>query len=597
VTTLAALHARITGDASDYVATTNEAGKATDTFVNKVGRSPTQGATGAMGRLKTSLTGLSRSQGARMLPLQLSQVAQQAAAGTPVLNALAIQAADIGLIFGTVGAIAGTLATVAMPVLIGAFSATEEEAETLNERLDGFRAALERGTEAAEIAQTPLHELRKTYGALAEQIQFTARIAAQAAFSDAIREFDAAVDELEPTLGALSGALQEYGKRSEELAIIQRTLGERTLLNASAFDEAEAALDRAAAKLGEVAATMGLSSGEAVRLRAALDKVAGAQGMEAVGVAAGEALEQITGMYDETQNIPPEVAKVIDQLRAMQVEAAKATAQMAALADESERVANAGAGDKPSGKQTDSDDKGGDKGTSDVTPPETGRGGGGRARSQDTFQRDLERLREQLATEIEVEQEMNDARLEMLRQAHENELLTQQEYQDLMEREKKRHAERMAEIDVWQYGTSLDKLETFLGGMATAFASGNERMMQIAKVFGAGEALINAWRTYSQVMADPSLPWYAKLPAALSLFGSAVQAVKAIQGVGKGGSGQRAAGGGAAGGNEAQPVQAEAQRQNRTLTLIGDRFNRQQAIQIAEFMNDGTDDGLRIRGR
>lgn len=597
MTTLAALHARITGDASDYVATTNEAGKATDTFVNKVGRSPSQGATGAMGRLKTSLTGLARSPGARMLPLQLSQVSQQAAAGTPILNALAIQAADIGLIFGTVGAIAGTLATFALPVLIGAFSSTEEEAETLNERLDGFRAALQRGIEAAEVAQTPLLELRKTYGALAEQIQFTARIAAQAAFSDAIREYDAAVEELEPTLGALSGALQEYGKRAEELAIVQRTLGERTVLNAAAFDEAEAAVDRAAAKLSEVAATMGLSSGEAVRLRAALDKVAGAQGMEAVGLAAGEALEQITGMYDETQTIPPEVAKIIDQLRTLQVEAAEATTQMAALADQTERAAAAGSPkDKPSGKQTDSDDKG-SKGRTDTAPPSKTRGGGGRARSQDTFQRDLERLREQLATEIEVEQEMNDARLEMLRQAHEKELLTQQEYQELMEREKKRHADRMAEIDVWQYGTSLDKLETFLGGMATAFASGNERMMQIAKVFGAGEALINAWRTYSQVMADPNLPWYAKLPAAISLFGSAVQAVQAIQGVGKGGSGSRSAGGGAAGGNEAEPVQAEAQRQNRTLTLIGDRFNRQQAIQIAEFMNDGTDDGLRIRGR
>ena len=41
---------------------------------------------------------------------------------------------------------------------------------------------------------------------------------------------------------------------------------------------------------------------------------------------------------------------------------------------------------------------------------------------------------------------------------------------------------------------------------------------------------------------------------------------------------------------------SSVQRQ-RSLTLIGERFNRAQAVEIAEFMNDGTDDGLVIRGR
>jgi len=231
-------------------------------------------------------------------------------------------------------------------------------------------------------------------------------------------------------------------------------------------------------------------------------------------------------------------------------------------------------------------------------------GGGGQGESdadklrKETEER-LEALRERFMTEAELQNETYQLQQETLRSAKEQQLITQQEFETLMEKSAKAHADKMGQLDTYRYGTAVQRTEKFFGEMATAFATGNERMLQISKVFGAAEALINSWRTFTQVMADETLPWYAKLPAAISLFGSAVQAVSAIQGVGKGGSGSSAVSGSGASGNAGSIAAGSeaSQPMNRSLTLIGDRFNQAQAMEIAEFMNDGTDNGLVIRGR
>lgn len=231
-----------------------------------------------------------------------------------------------------------------------------------------------------------------------------------------------------------------------------------------------------------------------------------------------------------------------------------------------------------------------------IGDPNAGTGGGGGGGS-DPFEAEWERLRESFQTQAEIQMEAYAQQQEILQEALDRRLITLEEYHQMAEDLQQQHQDRMSAIDVYRYGTGLEKTQQFFGDMADAFATGNERMMQIGRAFGAAEALINAWRTFSQVMSDASLPWYAKLPAAISLLGSAMKAVQAIKSIGNDGSGPRSAGAvSGAGGGVGRP-QEQAPAQQRSLTLIGDRFNRQQAIAIAEFMNDGTDDGLIIRGR
>jgi hypothetical protein len=64
-------------------------------------------------------------------------------------------------------------------------------------------------------------------------------------------------------------------------------------------------------------------------------------------------------------------------------------------------------------------------------------------------------------------------------------------------------------------------------------------MQRIAQTFASVEALINAYRAYNQVIADPTLPWFAKIPAAAGVLAAGmktVQSIKSLSGSGGGGS-------------------------------------------------------------
>lgn len=187
-----------------------------------------------------------------------------------------------------------------------------------------------------------------------------------------------------------------------------------------------------------------------------------------------------------------------------------------------------------------------------------GRKGGGGGGSKDTTKSDLENLQNQLLSEAELQMQAYEEQQILLEQALEKKLLTQQEYNELMQAAQRDHQGKMTEIDVWQYGDGLAKAETFLGGMADAFQSGNERMQRIGQVFGAAEALVNAWRAYSQTMADPRLPFVAKIPAAMSVLAAGMKAVQAIKGGGSS-SGARAPAASAAAAAAPSPAQVNIQ--------------------------------------
>lgn len=147
-------------------------------------------------------------------------------------------------------------------------------------------------------------------------------------------------------------------------------------------------------------------------------------------------------------------------------------------------------------------------------------------------------------TEEQIEAESYLKRQEMLKQALDQRLLTQMEYASLMEDAHRAHQEAMAEMDVWRYGDGQQKAAAFMGVLADTFQSGNERMQKMGRVFGAAEALINAWRAYSQTLADPSLPFLAKFAAAASVLSAGMRAVSAIKSGSGGASGGRSASGG-----------------------------------------------------
>ncbi len=165
----------------------------------------------------------------------------------------------------------------------------------------------------------------------------------------------------------------------------------------------------------------------------------------------------------------------------------------------------------------------------DFGVPDIGDGGGG---GSDAFAADLERLQQRFASEAEIQIAAYEEQQALLDEALARKAISQEQYYALSEEMAQEHNQKMSDIDVWRYGTGLEKAEAFFGGMADALQSGNERMQAIGKKFAAIEALMNAWRAFNQVLADPSVPAYAKIPQGLAVLGAAMNAVKAIGGGG-----------------------------------------------------------------
>jgi tetratricopeptide (TPR) repeat protein len=604
VTRLAALHARITGDSSGFVTAAQRAEDAAESAAAAMGaanaRAGSAGLSGAATGVRGAFAKLSTSPGMRMLPLQLSQVAQQAAAGGGVLRALSIQAADIGLAFGTVGAIVGTLATVAMPLLIGAFSKGKGEAGGFSDELERLTTLREDLQGTLDLLNTEMGELIEKYGTAALAVREYAVELAQIRYQQAIsetRDFQLAIESVG---AAFIATTQQQENRA----------GFRNLRN-----------------------ELGITTDEAYRLRDALEALQAAEGideqieasreldriMKELGVSADDvdgSLLAIQAALLEAGIAGAELERVMANIRDRATEAAAAAQDIPGAGGGGGGAAPVGGrGSGPGGVLV------GSREYQDLlysfAPDDDDErrrgGGGGRSRPEDVFERDLETLRSQLESEMETEREAHEKRLEMLDEALRRELLTHEEYNRLIEAERERHHNSLSGMDVYRYGSGVQQAEQFMGDMASAFATGNEEMMRIAKVFGAAESLINAWRTFSQVMADPTLPWFAKIPAAVALFGSAVSAVSAIQGVGKGGSGRRSAGTGGGGraaaavsgggdpGGAAEPSAGGGSVGPRvSLTLIGEQgFSRGQIVQIMEAINEAGDDGsiVEIRGR
>jgi hypothetical protein len=168
--------------------------------------------------------------------------------------------------------------------------------------------------------------------------------------------------------------------------------------------------------------------------------------------------------------------------------------------------------------------------------PDVGGGGGGGA---DPLISELESVQNALMTQEEKQIESFQRQQATLQQALEQRLLTQQEYNALMEQAQSQHADKMTAIDAYRYGTDLQKADQFLGDMASAFQSGNEDMLRISKAFGAAQALVSAFTGAAEAL---KLPFPANLAAFAKVLATGLGAVQSIKGVTPGGGGASAAG-------------------------------------------------------
>ena len=230
-------------------------------------------------------------------------------------------------------------------------------------------------------------------------------------------------------------------------------------------------------------------------------------------------------------------------------------------------------------------------------------GGKGDEDEDGDAKKELERLKERLASRIDILKDaMNretltelellaiklQKRQELIDEAHKNEVISEQQKNDLIAQAKESHKEDMDDIERKARDKELGYIANAFGAIARFTETHFKKLGKIVKIAGAAEALVNAWRAFAQVLANGSLPWYAKIPAALGVLSAGLGAVSAIT---SGSKSSSAATSGAA----AQPAAPVVSRDVAISVAGGDMFSRDQVIGLINSINEAVEDGARVR--
>ncbi|MFY0681886.1 MAG: hypothetical protein JXR13_15055 [Thalassovita sp.] len=251
----------------------------------------------------------------RGISQQLSQVAQQGAVTGNYMQALTVQAADIGLYFGILGTAIGA----AIPVLYGfAAGALEgkKSAADLEDQIEALNKSLSNLDATATSLGSPT-DILEEYGRFAEAAEGVLKVQREIAQIDALRALSDAAGASAEAFGKLSGSYSYVGFAVENFHDTVRTLSKE-------FE---------------------ISIFQATSLAEALRSVSEAEGPEAQTAALQNAREQIELAAGGLTEMSAETREVYDAMLDAQLAAAKLAAIDIASgigegADEGERLKN-----------------------------------------------------------------------------------------------------------------------------------------------------------------------------------------------------------------------------------------------------------------
>lgn len=511
-------------------------------------------ASGQMGK-----AGAASSYQMKQLAYQLNQVGQYGAATGNYMSGLAIQIPDIAAGFGFLGVIAGGLAAVTLPMLIGAFSGTSEESLRAAESADRLKQALASLAQAGADAQTEIDKLKfgvdESYQVelLREQNRLRDEINAKvregqtylATTTDSLdlqrikaAQYQAEIDKLAGTYRENAAALDRQAERTATLAVIEGVRVQRANEIKAKQAEAAAETERQARAIANAYQVYARTRGEA-------DKLADAS------VQAGLAASKLSLV--DFGNIDAAAASALSLAGNLGIAYGEAVALSGVLS-------RLGAGDDERGSQRDTV-KGANTRSPDQPWLETydrggwitpgGGGGGGGGGGSDEFKSRLDSLVESLRSEREIEEEWYQESLTILQDRRAQEILGKQEHDAALIALHEEYNRRIAEIDANSQDQRLGYQADFFGALAGIAQAGGQRMAKVAAAAGAIEGTINAYRAALQTLADPTIPFWGKAAAYASILAAGLKGVAAIRSAGGGG-------GGGGGGLAAQGITSQA---------------------------------------
>lgn len=201
-------------------------------------------------------------------------------------------------------------------------------------------------------------------------------------------------------------------------------------------------------------------------------------------------------------------------------------------------------------------------------------------------------LEEYRITETEAQLLEYQNRQQMLEDALNNELLTQEEYNRLKEENEQHHVDQMAKLARAERSARLGELSGMFSALADVAEAGGKEMLGIQSTISAAAALIAAYETASKAAAEAvTIP--GRIAAYAAFLAQGLQAVQAIQSIGASGSASAASGASTA--TTATAEQPATSSQVAIQLSGGDMFSRDQVISLINSINEAVEDGAELR--
>lgn len=472
---------------------------------------------------------------------QVQDLAVQIGSGTSASQALGQQLPQLLSGFGLVGMAAGTLAAVGLPLVSMWFGNAEGEAVSFDKALGQVQNSLAAMNEQAAIYTAEgLVALKEKYGEINSDLLTFIDLQTQVAQRQALQDVKAAMAALSAeqetffASGDWDGLAELFGVNAIEANRLALAL--RDARDAGSFEDQLAAVSELRGKILDLTGGIEhMTDGQF----AFYQKVQESEDALRQLVAAAPNANWLSGMIGEAETL---ANKLWDA-----VEARVKLADSGLAPESSPRPMPRGQGEVI---DLQNEDNGG-----------SGRGrssGGGGASKVDALVRDLQTERETLAAWYAES-------LETLNLANEAQLVAVGGKHAAIERLEAEHQERLRGIRDESNTGALAHAETFFGAMATLTASGGDRLAKISRAFAAAEALINTYRAQAQVLADPKLGFWAKLPAVAAIGAAGMGLVSSLGGSGRSSGKVTSSAGGSASGTAETASDGEAKK---PLTVI-----------------------------
>lgn len=526
------------------------------------------------------------------LAAQFNDIGVMLAAGQNPLQLALQQGTQINQVFGQMGAgasrlrmLGSALVSVISPanlVTIGLIAggaalfqfgmnalSSRDKAASLADTLSTLDDIQGNLSDANEILAMTTEELTEKYGQYANEVREAAKSLASLAEAQAIQAMGAALADLGNEFGRLTSSGRTF---DTAMTVALERIQEQFKVGyreAQALNEAFVALETATTFEQQV-----------------------------------EALRNIEDVMAQTganaADLPPELLTALQQLNLMVIsaasvkdeirDAAAAGTELATSLDpirlfNQSRMRGSGRGGDP--RQFGPD--------APLTPSDDAENAAKALRERTESQ--LEALREGFMSEAELQAAAYADQQELLKSALEQRLITQQEYNDLMEQSQKSHVDAMNTIDQARMNNVLNGFKGMFGDLSSLMNTENKRMFQIGKAAAVAEAVVTGYQAavsaWGQGMKIGGPPVAAAFTAAsLAKTGALIGKISS-QNFGGGGSQSNVGGSGVSMAAGSAPSRSSS---NVAINLTGgDMFSRDQVIGLINAINEAQEDGAVVR--